>query len=142
VATLRWGIAGMLTVAIAISYLDRQTLSVAIKAIQTDIPITNTQFAQLNSAFLLAYGLMYAGGGKLIDVLGTRRGFFYIMVFWSLACASHGFARSRKQVVRRFSWSSTGCDDTMACRADCHFTRWQEAGFRDQFDFSATGKGG
>lgn len=90
--TLRWGIAGMLTVAIAISYLDRQTLSVAIKAIQTDIPITNTQFAQLNSAFLLAYGLMYAGGGKLIDILGTRRGFFYIMVFWSLACASHGFA--------------------------------------------------
>ena len=89
---LRWGIAGMLTVAIAISYLDRQTLSVAIKAIQADIPITNTQFAQLNSAFLLAYGLMYAGGGKLIDTLGTRRGFFLIMVFWSLACASHGFA--------------------------------------------------
>jgi ACS family hexuronate transporter-like MFS transporter len=88
----RWRIAIILTAAIAISYLDRQTLSVAIKAIQTDIPITNTQFGQLNSAFLLAYGLMYAGGGKLVDVLGTRRGFFVIMVFWSLACASHGLA--------------------------------------------------
>ena len=88
----RWRIAILLTAAIAISYLDRQTLAVAVKAIQEDIPITNTQFAQLQSAFLLAYGLMYAGGGKLIDVLGTRRGFFLIMVFWSLACASHGFA--------------------------------------------------
>ncbi len=35
---------------------------------------------------------MYAGGGNLIDTLGTRRGFFLIMSFWSLACASHGLA--------------------------------------------------
>lgn len=90
--TLRWRIATLLTVAIAISYLDRQTLSVAIKAIQHDIPMSNTQFAQLQSAFLITYGLMYAGGGKLIDVLGTRRGFFLIMVFWSIACATHGLA--------------------------------------------------
>ena len=35
---------------------------------------------------------MYAGGGKLMDVLGTRTGFLVIMIWWSLACASHGFA--------------------------------------------------
>ncbi len=64
----------------------------AIAAIQHDIPISNTQFSQLQAAFLLAYAVMYAGGGKLIDVLGTRRGFLLIMVFWSLACASHGLA--------------------------------------------------
>jgi ACS family hexuronate transporter-like MFS transporter len=29
-----------------------------------------------------------------MDVLGTRRGFLIIMLFWSLACASHGFASS------------------------------------------------
>ncbi len=90
--SLRWRIAWLLAVAIAISYLDRQTLSVAIAAIQIDIPITNTQFAELQSAFLLAYGAMYAGGGKLFDVLGTRRGFAVIMVFWSIACASHRLA--------------------------------------------------
>ena len=89
---LRWSIALLLTVAIAISYLDRQTLSVAIAAIQVDIPISNTQFSQLQAAFLLAYGAMYAGGGKLIDLLGTRRGFAIIMVFWSIACATHGLA--------------------------------------------------
>jgi MFS transporter, ACS family, aldohexuronate transporter len=89
---VRWRIALLVTVAIAISYLDRQTLSVAIAAIQRDIPMSNTQFSQLNVAFLIAYALMYAGGGKLIDTLGTRRGFVVIMVFWSLACASHGLA--------------------------------------------------
>ena len=88
----RWRIALLIAAAIAISYFDRQTLPVAIKAIQHEIPVTNFQFGQLNLAFLLAYGAMYAAGGKLIDVLGTRRGFFLIMVWWSLACASHGLA--------------------------------------------------
>jgi ACS family hexuronate transporter-like MFS transporter len=91
---VRWRIALLLGAAIAISYLDRQTLSVAIASIQKEIPISNTQFSQLTSAFLLTYGAMYAGGGKLIDVLGTRRGFAAIMIFWSLACATHGFAAS------------------------------------------------
>jgi MFS transporter, ACS family, hexuronate transporter len=89
---LRWSIAILLSSAVAISYFDRQTLPVAIAAIQRDIPISNTQFSWLQGAFLLAYACMYAGGGKLIDVLGTRRGFLLIMVWWSLACASHGLA--------------------------------------------------
>jgi ACS family hexuronate transporter-like MFS transporter len=81
-------------VAIAISYLDRQALPVAVQAIAHDIPLSNEQFSELQSAFLIAYALMYAGGGKLMDVLGTRRGFTVIMVFWSLACASHALAGS------------------------------------------------
>jgi len=67
---------------------------VAINAIQREIPISNTDFSRLNVAFLLTYALMYAGGGKLIDALGTRLGFLVIMVGWSLACASHGLARN------------------------------------------------
>jgi ACS family hexuronate transporter-like MFS transporter len=82
------------SVAIAISYLDRQTLPVAVKAIGKDIPLSNEQFSALQSAFLVAYAFMYAGGGKLTDALGTRLGFTLIMAFWSLACASHGFART------------------------------------------------
>jgi len=89
---LRWRIAILVSAAIALSYLDRQTLPVAIKAISRDIPLTNVQFSNLQSAFLLAYAFMYAGGGKLADALGTRRGFTVIMIFWSLACASHGLA--------------------------------------------------
>ena len=70
-ATRRWRIALLISAAIAISYFDRQTLPVAIDAIQHEIPITNMQFSQLQVAFLLAYALMYAGGGELVDVLGT-----------------------------------------------------------------------
>jgi MFS transporter, ACS family, hexuronate transporter len=91
---LQWRIAILVSAAIAISYLDRQTLPVAVKAISQDIPLTNTQFSALQSAFLFSYALMYAGGGKLVDLLGTYRGFIAIMLFWSLACASHALATS------------------------------------------------
>jgi ACS family hexuronate transporter-like MFS transporter len=91
---VRWRIAIMVSAAIAISYLDRQTLPVAVQAISKDIPLTNGQFSALQSAFLFSYALMYAGGGKLVDLLGTRRGFTVIMLFWSLACASHALAAS------------------------------------------------
>src|SRR5512146_3260124 len=92
--SLRWKMAYLITAAIAISYFDRQTLPVAIQAIQREIPISNTQFSQLQAAFLIAYAVMYAGGGKLIDVLGTRTGFVLVMLWWSLACASQGLATS------------------------------------------------
>jgi ACS family hexuronate transporter-like MFS transporter len=87
-----WRIAFLVSAAIAISYLDRQTLPVAVNVISKSIPLTNQQFSELQSAFLLAYAFLYAGGGKLADVLGTRKGFAAIMIFWSLACASHALA--------------------------------------------------
>lgn len=56
--------AAILCAAIAISYLDRQALSVAIAAIQRDIPLSNTEFSQLQAAFLLAYAVMYAAAAS------------------------------------------------------------------------------
>jgi len=91
---LAWGIALLVSAAIAISYLDRQTLPWAIKAIQADFPISNQVKAALDSAFLITYGLMYLGGGWLLDRVGTRKGFLLVMSIWSLACASHGLARN------------------------------------------------
>ena len=90
--TGRWRVAVLVCAAIAISYLDRQSLPVAVTAIQQEIPLSNTQFGDLTSLFLLAYAVMYAGGGVLVDRVGTRRGFLAIMIFWSLACASHALA--------------------------------------------------
>jgi ACS family hexuronate transporter-like MFS transporter len=89
---LRWYFVVLVTVAIAISYFDRQTLPVAISAIQHNIPISNQQFSYLQTSFLLAYAALYAIGGRLLDRLGTRRGFMLIMLWWSIACALHGFA--------------------------------------------------
>jgi MFS transporter, ACS family, aldohexuronate transporter len=46
---------------------------------------------------------MYAGGGALVDRLGTRRGLLVIMIAWSLASASHGLATGfRSLLVSRF----------------------------------------
>src|SRR3954454_19320839 len=86
---LRWYFVTLVTAAIAISYFDRQTLPVAISAIERNIPISNQQFSYLQTAFLLSYAALYAIGGRLLDRLGTRRGFMLIMLWWSLACALH-----------------------------------------------------
>ena len=88
----RWQIALLVCAAITVSYFDRQTLPVAVRHIASDIPIPDEKYAHLGTFFLVTYGLMYIIGGKLIDALGTRLGFLSIMVFWSLACASHGLA--------------------------------------------------
>jgi len=88
----RWYAVALVTVAIAISYFDRQTLPVAIAAIQHNIPISNQQFSYLQTAFLVSYAALYVIGGRLLDRLGTRRGFLLIMLWWSIACALHGLA--------------------------------------------------
>src|SRR3954464_1988774 len=88
----RWYFIVMVAVAIAISYFDRQTLPVAIAAIQRNIPISNQQFSYLQTAFLLSYAALYMVGGRMLDRLGTRKGFLLIMLWWSLACALHSLA--------------------------------------------------
>jgi len=88
----RWYFVMLVTAAIAISYFDRQTLPVAISTIQRNIPISNQEFSYLQTAFLLAYAALYVLGGRLLDQLGTRRGFLLIMLWWSAACALHGLA--------------------------------------------------
>lgn len=90
--SVRWSIAVLITVAVAIGYLDRQALAVSIKAIEADFAVSDQQFGILQTLFFMAYACMYMGGGRLMDALGTRRGFFLIMVWWSLACAAHGLA--------------------------------------------------
>ena len=71
---LRWKMAILIAAAIAVSYFDRQTLPVAIHAIQREIPVSNVQFSHLQAAFLCAYALMYAGSGKLIDFWEPAKG--------------------------------------------------------------------
>lgn len=92
VRSLRWPIAILVTVAVAIGYLDRQMLALTTKDIQQDIPLSDNDFGNLQSIFYFAYALMYVGGGKLMDLLGCRRGFLLIVVLWSLASAAHGLA--------------------------------------------------
>ncbi len=90
IKNIRWRVAVILTIATAFNYLDRMTLPVVISQLQEKFSITETQFGVLNSLFLLAYAIMYAGGGRLADKLGTRVGYAVMMTWWSLACAAQG----------------------------------------------------
>ncbi|MHB8655911.1 MAG: MFS transporter [Terriglobia bacterium] len=85
IPNLRWWIAGLLAAATALNYLDRQNVPVVIGELSKTIRITDQQYAHLQFMFLLAYGVMYAGGGKIMDILGTRRGYALMIVWWSTA---------------------------------------------------------
>lgn len=76
--------------ATALNYLDRQNFPIAVNSIKATIPVSDDQFALLNSLFLLGYGLMYAGGGRIMDWLGTRVGYTVMIAWWSLANLAHG----------------------------------------------------
>ena len=84
----------LLAAATALNYLDRQSLPVVIGEVQKEIPLTNQQFGHLQSAFLLAYGIMYAVGGRIMDALGTRIGYAVMIVFWSIANFCQGLVSS------------------------------------------------
>src|SRR5262245_10680281 len=91
---LRWWIAGLLALATALNYLDRQSFPVVVGEIKKEIPLTNEQYGRLTSLFLLAYGIMYAGGGRIMDWLGTRLGYAVMIVWWSAANALTGTVSS------------------------------------------------
>ena len=94
IKNLRWWIAGLLALATALNYLDRQSLPVVVSEIRKEIPISNKEYGQLTSLFLLAYAIMYAGGGRIMDWLGTRLGYAVMIVWWSAANFLTGTASS------------------------------------------------
>jgi MFS transporter, ACS family, hexuronate transporter len=90
----RWWVAGMLAAATALNYLDRQSLPVLIGEVQKVIPISDQDFGRLNSLFLIAYAIMYAVGGRIMDWLGTRVGYALMILFWSVANFCQGLVSS------------------------------------------------
>lgn len=95
---VRWWIAGLLALATALSYLDRQSFPIVAGEIRKVIPMSDAEFGRLGALFLIAYGVMYAVGGKLLDVLGTRVGYTVMIAFWSVANACTGLANSVTQL--------------------------------------------
>jgi ACS family hexuronate transporter-like MFS transporter len=96
---LRWYIAILLCLASELNYLDRQTLSVLADTIQKALHLTNVDYSQITFAFLISYSVMYAVGGRLVDRLGTRRGFIIFITGWSVANMLHGLATTARQFM-------------------------------------------
>ncbi len=88
---LRWWVAGTIFLATTINYIDRQALSVAAPVIRKDLGLTNEQYGWIVSAFLLAYAIMQMVSGRLVDILGTKKGFSMAVVWWSIANMLHAF---------------------------------------------------
>lgn len=91
---LRWWIVGLLFLSTVINYVDRQTLSVLARTIQTDLGLTDQGYAKVVQAFLLAYTISYLFSGRLTDWLGTRLSMAAFIIWWSLANVLTAFAAS------------------------------------------------
>ncbi|MCP5114266.1 MAG: MFS transporter [bacterium] len=91
---LRWWIAALLFLATVINYIDRQTLSVLAPVLRDEFGMSNTDYSRIVSAFMLAYLIMQTGSGRLMDKLGTRRGFSLCIIWWSVAAMLHAGAGS------------------------------------------------
>ena len=93
---LRWWVVTLLFLATVINYLDRQTLSVLAPELRDRFHMSNTEYSRILFAFLLAYMIMQSGSGRLMDKLGTRKGFSLTIAWWSAAAMLHALATSAR----------------------------------------------
>lgn len=87
-----WVLVGLLFAATALSFLDRQVLSVLAPRITSEFAMTNTAYSRVVFAFVLTYTIMFSVGGRLMDTLGTRLGLGLSVLVWSAASALHAVA--------------------------------------------------
>ena len=88
----RWLMISMVFLGTAINYLDRQTLSVVAPVLIDHFHMSNEAYSRVIFAFMLAYTIMNAVSGPLIDRLGTRVGYASMAAWWSGAAMLHALA--------------------------------------------------
>jgi ACS family hexuronate transporter-like MFS transporter len=91
--SLRWLMIALAFFATVINYMDRQTLSVAAPVLIDQFHMSNTAYARVIFAFMLAYTIANGISGPVMDRLGTRLGFALTMALWSVADMLHALAR-------------------------------------------------
>ena len=84
VPNLRWWIGGLLFASTVINYIDRQTLNVLAPYLKAEYHWTNSDFALIVIAFRISYAVVQLVGGRLVDVLGTRRGLGLAVAWYSV----------------------------------------------------------
>ena len=88
----RWTIVSLLFFATTINYLDRQVLSLLYPMLQDKFKWTNSQYANIASAFQFTYAVSLLFAGRIIDQLGTKRGYAWAIVVWSIGAMVHAWA--------------------------------------------------
>ena len=90
---LRWIIAALLFLSTMINYADRLALSIVSRDLRAEFHMTEQAYSYVITFFFVAYAIMYAGSGYLVDRLGTRRGFAVFVAMWSVAAMLHALVR-------------------------------------------------
>lgn len=91
---VRWVICGLLFLATAVNYIQRQVLGILAPDLQHSVGWTEVEYGHIVTAFQGAYALGLLLAGRLLDYLGTRLGFALAIGLWSLAAIGQALARS------------------------------------------------
>jgi len=88
----RWTICALLFFATTVNYLDRQVLSLLAPDLSKEFSWSNSDYANITAVFQFAYAISMLFAGRFIDKLGTKKGFTWAIIIWSLAAIMHAYA--------------------------------------------------
>jgi len=89
----RWTICALLFFATTISYIDRQVVGILGPSLQKDLGWDEQTFANVVSWLTIGYALGFLVAGRIMDRVGTRKGFAGAIVLWSFSAMAHALAR-------------------------------------------------
>ena len=89
----RWRILSLLFFATTINYIDRQIIGILKPFISEDLAWTEADYGYIVTTFQIAYAIGLLTTGRLIDRFGTRIGYVWSIVVWSVAGIAHAAAR-------------------------------------------------
>ena len=90
----RWTICALLFFAATINYVDRQVIGILKPTLKTELGWDEIAYSNIVFWFQAAYALGFIFMGRLMDRFGTRKGFSFAVLFWSLAAMAHSLASS------------------------------------------------
>jgi MFS family permease len=98
-STRAWGLVVVLTIAYAISFVDRQIISLMVEPIKDHLDLSDTQIGLLmGPAFAVFYTIMGIPLGRAADKLSRRNLIVIGMSLWCLMTAASGLARNFMQL--------------------------------------------
>jgi len=89
----RWTICALLFFATTVNYLDRQVLSLLKPSLEVEFNWSDTDYANIVTVFQFVYAISMLFAGRIIDWLGTKRGFAWALIVWSVGAVLHAFAK-------------------------------------------------
>lgn len=86
----RWVICAMLFLATTVNYMDRQVLSLTWKDfIAPEFHWNDNDYGNITATFSLFYAFISLFSGKFIDWMGTKKGYVWAIIIWSLGACLH-----------------------------------------------------